>query len=111
MSAASASDKGKGKYIPTPKKKFAPQMKPKGIVVDASVAPVAPILKEEEGPMLGGNDIILSLTNVPVGGLSQEEQLVTALEEQPARVASFIYDRASGNVPISLSHFIFFFLY
>lgn len=51
---------------------------------------------------------------MPVEGLNEEEQLVlaikasveTALEEQVARMARFIYDRALGSLPIYIFLFV-----
>lgn len=50
--------------------------------------------------MLGGIDINLPPTNIPMEGLSEEEQMALALkasmdrirEEQATQIASFIYD-------------------
>lgn len=52
-------------------------------------------------------------------GLSEKDQLVLALkafidmtlEERAALVASFVYDKAPGNLPISLSLCYFLVLY
>lgn len=59
-------DKGKGANIPTPKKKSAPSMRPKGIVIGAHIAPVTFIVEEED-------DIITPLVDMPGGELSEEE--------------------------------------
>lgn len=64
-----------------------------------------------------GDVIITQPASVPVGEMTEEEQLSLtfkaslkmALKEQAARVGSFIYDRALGDLPISIFHFLFFF--
>lgn len=54
-------------------------MRPKRIIIDAPAAPATFLSKEEE-PTLKGDDIITSLTSVPAGELTKEEQLALALE-------------------------------
>lgn len=73
MSVVSAVDKGKGVFIPSPKKKFAPPTKSKGIVIGAATNPAALISKEEEEHALRGNDITLLPANVPMEKVSEEE--------------------------------------
>lgn len=69
-----AVDKGKGIYIPSPKKKSAPPTKPKWITIGALVVSTTLIPKHEE-PALRENDIITLSVKVHVGKLTEEEQL------------------------------------
>lgn len=46
--------------------------KPNGIVIDVRTAHMLFISEEKEGPILGGDDIILSPANMPVERLSEE---------------------------------------
>lgn len=54
---ASMIDKGNEEYIPTPKKKSAPSMKPRGIIIGAPAVHSA-LISEKEEPGLRGNGII-----------------------------------------------------
>lgn len=86
---------------PNPKKKSAPPMKPKGIIIGSSVAS-STLTSEKEEPILKRDDIITQPVNVPVEGMTEEEHsalplkasIDTALDELVAQVASFIYERA-----------------
>lgn len=109
--SVSATDKGKGLIFPPRRRKL---FLPKWIAIGASTVPTPFIIEEEEGPILGGEDIIPLPTNVHVEGIKQRRttsfcpQNDTALEEQATRAASFIYDRAPGSYPSLFVIFFFF---
>lgn len=68
-----------GAYIPTPAKKRDHLTKPKRIVIGATAAPATRISEEEE-PTSRGDDVIPPLAGMPVGELTEEEQLAFALK-------------------------------
>lgn len=88
-------------------------MKPKGIVIGSPTA--SPTLISEEESILRGDDIISPTADVLVKEMIAEEQLAldltasmgTALEKRAVRVVSFIYDSASGDLPISVFLLLF----
>lgn len=88
-------------------------MKPKGIVIGSPTA--SPTLISEEESILRGDDIISPTADVLVKEMIAEEQLAldltasmgTALEKRAVWVVSFIYDSASGDLPISVFLLLF----
>lgn len=77
--------------------------------------PIAPATKEEESNSRGDN-VIPSSVRMPMGELTQEEQLAIALkayvdmalEKRAVQVASFIHDRALGNLQVLYILFPFY---
>lgn len=76
---------GKAPFIPTPKKKHALPMKPKGILISAPTAPEI-LASGEEEPISRSDDNISPSVGAPVGELTEEEQLTLALKPAQDRL-------------------------